>query len=200
MYDSPLLLETERLFLAIPGPDWATALASYRERNTEHLLNAGPSPLLEVEAAAKRLRRAQNQFHEGSAVALLLFAKESPELVIGSLTFDRIVRGPMRGVGMGYGLDHEHEGHGFMSEAASRAIAFMFEEWGMHRIEADYQPSNGRSGRLLRRLGFAVEGYARDYLFINGVWRDHVKTALNRGDNDPPPDRDPVTAEPFPLR
>ena len=158
MYDSPLLLETERLFLAIPGPDWAPALASYRARNQEQLRNAGPLPPLDGEAAATRLRRAQNQFHEGTGVALLLFAKECPELVIGSLTFDRIVRGPMRGVGMGYGLDHEHEGQGFMSEAATRAIAFMFEEWGMHRVEADYQPSNGRSGRLLRGLGFAVEG------------------------------------------
>ncbi len=200
MYDSPLLLETERIFLAIPGPDWAPALASYRARNAEHLRDAGPLPTLEVEAAAERLRRAQNQFHQGLGVALLLFIKETPEVLIGSLTFDRIVRGPMRGVGMGYGLDHEHEGHGFMSEAATRAIAFMFEEWGMHRIEADYQPANQRSGRLLRRLGFAVEGYSRDYLYINDAWRDHVKTALNRGDQKPPPERDPVTGEPFPPR
>ena len=200
MYDSPLLLETERLFLTIPGPDWATALASYRAHNQEHLHSAGPLPPLDIEAAAERLRRAQKQFHQGLAVALFLFTKETPETLIGSLTFDRIVRGPMRGAGMGYGLDHEHEGQGLMSEAASRAIAFMFEEWGMHRIEADYQPANQRSGRLLQRLGFVVQGYARDYLFINGAWRDHVKTALNRGDNDPPPDRDPVTAEPFPPR
>jgi ribosomal-protein-alanine N-acetyltransferase len=47
---------------------------------------------------------------------------------------------------------------------------------------ANYIPTNERSGLLLKRLGFAVEGYARDYLLINGQWRDHVLTALtNQG-------------------
>jgi ribosomal-protein-alanine N-acetyltransferase len=35
-----------------------------------------------------------------------------------------------------------------------------------------------RSGRLLRALGFVVEGYARDYLQINGRWEDHILTSL----------------------
>ena len=200
MYDSPLLLETKRLVLAIPCPDWAPALASYWAHNTEHLSHSGPMATLDVEMAADRLRRAGTRFHEGLAVTLLLFTKQAREIVIGSLSFDRIVRGPMRGAGMGYGLDHEQVGRGFMSEAARRGIAFMFEEWGMHRIEADYQPTNERSGRLLRRLGFVVEGYSRDYLYINGAWRDHVKTALTRDNAAPPPDRDPVTGEPFPPR
>jgi ribosomal-protein-alanine N-acetyltransferase len=34
----------------------------------------------------------------------------------------------------------------------------------------------------LRALGFTVEGYARDYLFIDGAWRDHVLTAKIRDD------------------
>lgn len=39
-------------------------------------------------------------------------------------------------------------------------------------------PANRRSGALLARLGFEQEGYARDYLMINGRWEDHVLTAL----------------------
>lgn len=31
---------------------------------------------------------------------------------------------------------------------------------------------------LLKRLGFVVEGYARDYLMINGLWQDHILTSL----------------------
>jgi ribosomal-protein-alanine N-acetyltransferase len=65
-----------------------------------------------------------------------------------------------------------------MQEALTGAIAYVFDELRLHRIMANYMPINERSGRLLRRLGFVVEGYARDYLFIAGGWRDHVLTAL----------------------
>lgn len=48
----------------------------------------------------------------------------------------------------------------------------------IHRIMANYMPHNKRSGALLARLGFEKEGYAKDYLLIDGQWRDHVLTAL----------------------
>ncbi len=48
----------------------------------------------------------------------------------------------------------------------------------MHRIMANYMPHNMRSGHLLTKLGFEREGYAKQYLQINGEWRDHVLTAL----------------------
>ena len=48
----------------------------------------------------------------------------------------------------------------------------------MHRVMASYIPVNERSGRLLKKLGFIVEGYARDYIYINGSWRDHILTSL----------------------
>ena len=59
-------------------------------------------------------------------------------------------------------------------------MTWCFRNIGLHRVEANYQPSNERSGRLLRSLGFTVEGYARDYLYIDGAWRDHVLTAKIR--------------------
>jgi ribosomal-protein-alanine N-acetyltransferase len=65
-----------------------------------------------------------------------------------------------------------------MSEALRAGIAYVFETLGFHRIQANHLPANERSARLLRRLGFSVEGYARDYLYINGAWRDHVLTSL----------------------
>ena len=76
---------------------------------------------------------------------------------------------------------------GLMAEALERALRHVFEELELHRVEANYQPTNERSGRLLRRLGFVVEGYSRDYLFIDGAWRDHVRTALTRPDPFTPP-------------
>ena len=35
---------------------------------------------------------------------------------------------------------------------------------------------------LLHKVGFREEGYARQYLRINGSWQDHVLYALLRGD------------------
>jgi ribosomal-protein-alanine N-acetyltransferase len=43
---------------------------------------------------------------------------------------------------------------------------------------ANYMPGNERSARLLERLGFEREGYAKAYLNIAGRWQDHVLTAL----------------------
>ncbi len=73
-----------------------------------------------------------------------------------------------------------------MSEALSRAIPFVFDAFRLHRIQANYVPTNERSGRVLRELGFVVEGYARDYLFVGGRWRDHVLTALINPAAPPP--------------
>lgn len=65
-----------------------------------------------------------------------------------------------------------------MFESLSVAIPYIFDHIGLHRIMANYIPTNDRSGKLLRKLGFVVEGYARDYLYIAGQWQDHIMTAL----------------------
>lgn len=65
-----------------------------------------------------------------------------------------------------------------MSEAVGKAIQYMFEKQKLHRIMANYMPSNERSARLLRKLGFVIEGHAKKYLLINGQWEDHILTSL----------------------
>lgn len=65
-----------------------------------------------------------------------------------------------------------------MYEALTAAVKYTFEEMNLHRIMANYMPANERSGKLLRQLGFTLEGYARDYLLLEGGWRDHILTSL----------------------
>jgi ribosomal-protein-alanine N-acetyltransferase len=65
-----------------------------------------------------------------------------------------------------------------MFEAARAGIRYIFEAVRLHRIMANYMPRNARSGALLQRLGFVVEGSARNYLYINGKWEDHLLTSL----------------------
>ncbi len=79
---------------------------------------------------------------------------------------------------MGYSLAETEQSKGYMTEALQAAIQYVFQELNMHRIMANYMPHNQRSGNVLKRLGFVVEGYARDYLLIKGQWQDHILTSL----------------------
>ena len=65
-----------------------------------------------------------------------------------------------------------------MYEALRASLDYVFQVLNLHRVMANFMPHNARSNGLLRRLGFTVEGYARDYLYIDGAWRDHVLTSL----------------------
>jgi ribosomal-protein-alanine N-acetyltransferase len=94
------------------------------------------------------------------------------------LALTDIVRGPQQWANLGYGLDEREQGKGIMVEAVKAVCAWAFDELRLHRITASYMPTNDRSAKVLRRAGFAVVGYARDFLYINGAWRDHVLTAL----------------------
>jgi ribosomal-protein-alanine N-acetyltransferase len=55
---------------------------------------------------------------------------------------------------------------------------YAFGPLGLHRIQANHLPENHRSASVLRRVGFGVEGLARELVLIEGRWRDHVLTAL----------------------
>jgi ribosomal-protein-alanine N-acetyltransferase len=98
--------------------------------------------------------------------------------ILGQVSLRNVIRGAFQACHLGYSLDQQAVGKGLMFEALTTVITYAFDEMSLHRIMANYIPTNDRSGRLLRRLGFVVEGYARDYLFLAGKWQDHVLTSL----------------------
>ena len=79
---------------------------------------------------------------------------------------------------LGYSVDQEWQGQGLMREVVQAGMDYVFGTLGLHRIMANHMPSNVRSERLLRSLGFEREGYARAYLQIAGRWEDMVLNAL----------------------
>ena len=133
----------------------------------------------------QKLRLSVEEFHHDRAVRFVLVPLEAPATVVGTCNYTNIVRGPFQACQLGYQIARSHEGRGLMSEALRAANAHMFEDRRLHRIMANYRPENDRSARLLERLGFVREGLARDYLFIDGAWRDHVLTALSNPGFDP---------------
>lgn len=175
-------IETKRLLLTVPPPEAATRFAAYAHDNEGHLARwepPRPEGYFTEGYWYRRLERNHDELAADQSLRLALLRRDDPEgPILGHANFNNIIRGGFQACTLGYSLDHRHEGRGLMSEALAAAIPFVFRELRLHRIQANYIPTNERSGRVLRKLGFVVEGYARDYLFIGGAWRDHVLTSL----------------------
>ncbi|POZ63008.1 GNAT family N-acetyltransferase [Chromobacterium alticapitis] len=174
-------LDTARLKLLPAHPDLTAAALDYHNRNRAHLEPWGPTPgpqYYSEDYWRTQMRQGARSWAEGHSARFLLATREQPERVIGTVGFSNIVRGVFQACHLGYGLDQACEGQGLMREALEAAIRFAFDDLKLHRIQANYQPANARSAALLQRLGFAIEGQAKDYLFLNGAWRDHVLTSL----------------------
>lgn len=65
-----------------------------------------------------------------------------------------------------------------MSEAVELVLKHSFENLKLHRIEANVQPQNLASIKVLQRCGFTKEGFSRKYLKIDDVWCDHERWAI----------------------
>lgn len=98
--------------------------------------------------------------------------------VMGAVTLSQIFYGPLQSAYMGYYIGAPFAGRGYMAEAVALALDHAFGPLQLHRVEANIQPGNAASLALVRRLGFAREGYSRRYLFIEGDWRDHERFAM----------------------
>lgn len=175
------LLETPRLVLTVPVKRDAARMAKYARDNREHLKAWEPTreEAYFTEAFWRAdLAKAVPEFREGVSLRLMLALRADPAgAAVGAANFRNFVWGAFRACTLGYSLDHRFQGQGLMREALEVALAYVLGELGVHRVLAAYMPHNGRSARLLRSLGFEAEGYARDYLHLDGAWRDHVLTS-----------------------
>jgi ribosomal-protein-alanine N-acetyltransferase len=101
-----------------------------------------------------------------------------PAQVLGRVTLSNVQRGAFQCAYLGYWVDVEHCGQGLAGELVARVVRFAFDDLGLHRVQAAVMPENSASQRVLRRLGFRLEGRATRYLEIAGAWRDHDIFAL----------------------
>lgn len=178
---TPPVLTTERLCLRLPEPSDVPAIVRYHRENQAHLApTSPPSPVgfYTEEFWQARMYAYQAAWQNETAVGFFLFPHEDPTRVVGGVRLSMIQQAPAHFCNLGYQLAAEFEGQGYMSEALKAVVAYAFDDLNLHRLHAAYMPHNLRSGKVLRRLGFQVDGFARDYLFIAGAWQDHVLTSL----------------------
>lgn len=177
----PPKLESKRIILRLAGLDDVPAIIRYYTENKIHLAPFEPlrfSGFYTESYWYEQVKQALYEFRIDRSLQLFLFTKENENAIIGSVNFRNFIRGVFQSCTLGYSLAEASQGKGYMTEALEVAISYVFAQLNTHRIMASYLPHNQRSGRLLKRLGFVVEGYARDYLLINGQWQDHILTSL----------------------
>lgn len=98
--------------------------------------------------------------------------------IVGVFNITEIVRGAFQSAFLSYAAVAGHEGQGLMSEGLELLVERAFMELGLHRLEANIQPGNVRSIRLVQRAGFICEGSSPRYLRLGGEWRDHEHWVL----------------------
>lgn len=156
------LREESRAFLAPWEPVWP------------------PDDLTKV-AFRRRIRRYQREIRSGTGYPFLVFSPNG-ETLFGGLTLAHIQRGVTQSAVLGYWMGEPHAGKGLMTAAVRATVEFAFETLHLNRVEAACLPHNAASIRLLEKVGFAREGYARKYLCIEGRWQDHILFGLVRSD------------------
>jgi [ribosomal protein S5]-alanine N-acetyltransferase len=172
-------LQTERLVLEPLSVGHARAFLRYCLRNREHLAPWEPKRdevfftlAYQEEAIAETVAQAAR----GLCERFVAFDGVGSEIV-ASVNLWEIRRGVSQSAIVGYSVDAAHQGRGYATEAVGAVIGYAFDTLNLHRIHTSYQPANEGSGRVLEKLGFTVEGYARELLLIDGRWRDGVLVA-----------------------
>ena len=134
------------------------------------------SPPRTAKAFYKSLERIGSEAHVGYWVLT-----ESGQLA-GAININEIVRGRFRSGYLGYYAFAPHNGRGYMTTGLRAVVSRAFRQMRLHRLEANIQPDNEASRRLVKRLGFKLEGYSPRYLKIAGKWRDHERWAVTAED------------------
>lgn len=167
-------MQGENIYLRNLTPNDAEELASYYERNKKHLEKFEPSREKEfytLEVQRGILNESYKQFLNGTSYDLAIIKDEH---IIGKVKLSNIVYGVFKSGILGYSIDLEYQGKGYMKEAVNLMLEYSFNDLDLHRIEASALLNNERSKGVLLACGFEELGINRKYLFINGVWEDHI--------------------------
>jgi [ribosomal protein S5]-alanine N-acetyltransferase len=132
----------------------------------------------------RRMKRYSEDQRSDLAYPFFIFRKGDGVLV-GGLTLANVRRGCAQACSLGYWMGAAYAGKGHMTAAVTAVLPFAFGTLRLHRVEAACIPANVASIRLLEKTGFRREGFARQYLCIDGIWQDHLLYARLKDDPHP---------------
>lgn len=175
-------VQTSRTCIRLADEADAPKLLRYRVENRAHLAPWEPlrdASFYTLEHCVQTIFEGREAVRLDRSYPFLVLSPDESEM-LASFTLANLIRGPFQACLLGYGVAASQQGHGLMHESLQTGLDLAFGALDLHRVMANYLPRNERSGRLLERLGFEREGYAKRYLQIAGVWEGHILTARIR--------------------
>ncbi len=133
-----------------------------------------------IDDAKDLIYNIHKSFEEKNGINWVIIEKSSEQLV-GYFGFWRLMKDHCRAE-VGYALSPEFWGKGYMTEAVDIMLDFGFNELKLHSIEANVNPNNDSSIKLLERSGFRKEAYFRENYLFNGKFIDSVIYSLLESD------------------
>lgn len=140
-------------------------------------------PMQDIGQAHARIAEKLQSSRDGSSVTCVIELSDTGEVLGDCGLFNGVSQS--RRAEIGYCLSRKHWGNGYMIEAADALIEQGFKRVGLRRIEADIDPRNQPSIRLIERLGFMREGFLRERWMIGGEIADTVLYGLIQSDRYP---------------
>ncbi|MDD5793620.1 MAG: GNAT family protein [Clostridiales bacterium] len=169
-----LKLEGKKITLKILMPNDDDDMLDFYIRNKKHLENFEPNRdniFYTKQVQHNILTESYRQYLNGSALDFGIYKNEK---LIGKIRLSNIVYGIFKSGIIGYSIDKDEQGKGYMKDAVSTLTKYAFEELDLHRVEASTLTDNEKSKRVLLGCGFKMLGVNEDYLYINGKWQDHI--------------------------
>jgi ribosomal-protein-alanine N-acetyltransferase len=136
-----------------------------------------PADDLTRAAWRRRLAAYSQDMERGVAYPFLVF-RQVDGAMVGGITVSNVRRGVAQMAQIGYWVGEPFARRGYTLAAVKAVTRFCFGRLRLHRVEAACIPTNEGSRRVLEKAAFRQEGFARAYLRINGIWRDHLLFGL----------------------
>lgn len=160
--------------LSVLTPSDAEDVLKYYLKNKEYLSPFEPDrddSFYTLPVQRRNLIEGYKQFLNGDSVNFGIYRGNK---FIGKVQISNIIIGVFKSAFVGYSIDREEQGKGYMKETLNLVSKYAFDEMGLHRLEASTLVDNVRSQGVLKACGFKELGISEKYLFINGKWRDHI--------------------------
>lgn len=104
----------------------------------------------------------------------------SDDGIVGYVNLNNVLRGPYQSAKLGFAVFGMFTRLGIATVCLQKIARYAFEDLDLHRLEADIRPQNQNSRKIVKRLGFTYEGMSKDFIKIDGEWRDHERWSITR--------------------